>query len=324
MSALQQGASPLAVDHLSVSFGDVSALSDVSLSVEPGEILGIAGESGCGKSTLGLAVLGLLPPSARVTGSVRLGDRELLGLSERALRDLRGREIGLIVQDPMTALDPCFSVGSQVRDAIAAHAELPRRELGARAIALLDEVGIPDAAARARDVPSKFSGGMRQRAVIAMALANDPGVLIADEPTTALDVTTQAQVLALLEQLRRRRGASIVLISHDLGVLAQVCDRVAILYAGQLVELGSAADVLRAPRHPYTRALVEAVPSPDHAPGALVTVGGRLPDLTDPPAGCRFVERCPYAMPICGTVPALEPVSDGHRVACWYAHGARE
>jgi oligopeptide/dipeptide ABC transporter ATP-binding protein len=313
----------LQIDRLSVRFGSVSALQDVSLAVEPGEILGLAGESGCGKSTLGLAVMGLLPPSARVSGQIRLGDRELLGLAEHELRRLRGREMGLIVQDPMTALDPCFSVGSQVRDAIAAHGDHGRRELAARSVALLSEVGIPDAASRERDVPSKFSGGMRQRAVIAMALANDPGLLIADEPTTALDVTIQAQVLALLQDLRERRGAAIVLISHDLGVLSQVCDRVAILYAGQLVELGSAAQVLHAPRHPYTQALIEAVPSPDHPPGSLVTVGGRVPDLADPPPGCRFIDRCPHAFEPCITTPPLDSVADDHRVACWWATGGR-
>jgi oligopeptide/dipeptide ABC transporter ATP-binding protein len=313
----------LQIDHLSVSFGKVSALSDVSLAVEQGEILGLAGESGCGKSTLGLAVLGLLPPIARVTGSISLAGRPLLGLSEDELRRLRGREIGLIVQDPMTALDPCFSIGSQLRDALSAHGTHSRRDLAERSVSLLSEVGIPDAAIRERDVPSKFSGGMRQRAVIAMALANDPGLLIADEPTTALDVTIQAQVLALLDDLRARRGAAIVLISHDLGVLSQVCDRVAILYAGQLVEVGSAANVLRAPRHPYTQALVEAVPSPDHAPGSLVTVGGRLPDLADPPPGCRFVERCPYAFAPCATTPTLDVVEDDHRVACWHVTESR-
>jgi oligopeptide/dipeptide ABC transporter ATP-binding protein len=313
----------LEIDRLSVSFGKVSALRDVSLSVEPGEILGLAGESGCGKSTLGLAVMGLLPPAARVTGGIRLGERGLLALPEPELRRLRGREIGLIVQDPMTALDPCFSVGSQVRDALTAHGEYSRRELAERSVALLSEVGIPDAAQRQRDVPSKFSGGMRQRAVIAMALANDPGLLIADEPTTALDVTIQAQVLALLHDLRERRGAAIVLISHDLGVLSQVCDRVAILYAGQLVELGSAERVLHAPRHPYTQALVEAVPSPDHAPGSLVTVGGRVPDLADPPPGCRFIERCPFAFDPCTTTPPLETIEDDHRVACWHVSGGR-
>jgi oligopeptide/dipeptide ABC transporter ATP-binding protein len=317
MSALLQ------IDHLSVSFGKVSALRDVSLAVEQGEILGLAGESGCGKSTLGLAVMGLLPPSARVTGQIRLDERELLGLSEPELRRLRGRDMGLIVQDPMTALDPCFSVGSQLRDALAAHGSHTRRELASRSLALLSEVGIPDAAQRERDVPSKFSGGMRQRAVIAMALANDPGLLIADEPTTALDVTIQAQVLALLHDLRERRGAAIVLISHDLGVLSQVCDRVAILYAGQLVELGSAERVLHAPRHPYTQALVEAVPSPDHPPGSLVTVGGRVPDLADPPPGCRFIDRCPHAFEPCITTPPLDTIEDDHRVACWWATGGR-
>jgi oligopeptide/dipeptide ABC transporter ATP-binding protein len=312
----------LEIDRLSVSFGAVSALRDVSLAVEQGEILGLAGESGCGKSTLGLAVMGLLPPAARVRGEIRLDGRGLLSLSEQELRRLRGSEMGLIVQDPMTALDPCFSVGSQVRDALTAHGAHSRRELASRSVALLSEVGIPDAAKRERDVPSKFSGGMRQRAVIAMALANDPGLLIADEPTTALDVTIQAQVLALLGDLRRRRGAAIVLISHDLGVLSQVCDRVAILYAGQLVELGTAERVLHAPRHPYTQALVEAVPSPDHAPGSLVTVGGRVPDLADPPPGCRFIDRCPFAFEPCITTPPLETVEDDHRVACWHVMGS--
>jgi oligopeptide/dipeptide ABC transporter ATP-binding protein len=312
----------LEIDRLSVSYGAVSALRDVSLAVEQGEILGLAGESGCGKSTLGLAVMGLLPPVARVRGEIRLGGRGLLSLSEPELRRLRGSEMGLIVQDPMTALDPCFSVGSQVRDALTAHGDYSRRELASRSVALLSEVGIPDAAKRERDVPSKFSGGMRQRAVIAMALANDPGLLIADEPTTALDVTIQAQVLALLGDLRERRGAAIVLISHDLGVLSQVCDRVAILYAGQLVELGAAERVLHAPRHPYTQALVEAVPSPEHAPGSLVTVGGRVPDLADPPPGCRFIDRCPFAFEPCITTPPLETVADDHRVACWHVMGA--
>jgi oligopeptide/dipeptide ABC transporter ATP-binding protein len=310
--------SVLAIDGLSVDFGPVSALRDVSLALEPGEIHGLAGESGCGKSTLGRAVMGLLPPTARARGSVRLGGRELLGLAERDLRALRGAEMSLIVQDPGTALDPCFGVGSQVRDAIRAHRRVSRAEASARAVELLGEVGIPDAAARASDPPGRFSGGMRQRVVIACALANDPGLLIADEPTTALDVTIQAQVLDLLRSLRDRRGTAIVLIGHDLGVLGQVCDRVSILYAGRVVEHGPAAAVLRDPRHPYTRALVEAVPSRDHPPGSLVTVGGRLPDLADPPPGCRFVERCPYAHDACQQVPPFVGVGDEHATACWW------
>ncbi len=308
----------LAIERLSVSFGTVSALRDVSLAIEPGEIVGVAGESGCGKSTLGLAVMGLLPPTARVEGRIALGEQSLTELRESELRRLRGRQMALIVQDPMTALDPCFSIGSQVVDAIRAHADVSRREASRKAIELLSEVGIPDAARRAREIPARFSGGMRQRAVIACALANDPELLIADEPTTALDVTIQAQVLALIDGLRERRGTAIMLISHDLGVLSQVCDRVAILYAGQLVELGAASQVLEAPRHPYTQALVSAVPTSDHAPGTLTTIGGRVPDLADAPPGCRFSERCPVALPLCSEVPRMLPVGDEHEVACWH------
>ena len=312
----------LAIEHLSVSFGAVSALRDVSLAIEPGEIVGVAGESGCGKSTLGLAVMGLLPSTARVEGRIALGEHALTDLRESELRRLRGRQMALIVQDPMTALDPCFSIGSQVVDAIRAHADVSRRDASRKAIELLSEVGIPDAARRAKEIPARFSGGMRQRAVIACALANDPELLIADEPTTALDVTIQAQVLALNDGLRERRGTAIMLISHDLGVLSQVCDRVAILYAGQLVELGAASQVLEAPQHPYTRALVSAVPTADHAPGTLTTIGGRVPDLADAPPGCRFSERCPVALPLCSEVPRMLPVGDEHEVACWHVEGA--
>ena len=310
--------SALAIDRLSVSFGAVSALSEVSLAIEPGEIVGVAGESGCGKSTLGLAVMGLLPSNATVAGTVSLADRAISGLHEPDLQRLRGREMALIVQDPMTALDPCFPIGSQVVDAIRAHSPVSKSEASRRAINLLGEVGIPDAERRAREIPARFSGGMRQRAVIACALANDPGLLIADEPTTALDVTIQAQVLALLDALRRRRGTAIMLISHDLGVLSQVCDRVAILYAGQLVEIGSASAVLSHPAHPYTQALVSAVPTASSARGRLTTIGGRVPDLAHAPAGCRFVGRCPVERPACASVPMLRSLAPEHEVACWH------
>jgi peptide/nickel transport system ATP-binding protein len=237
------------------------AVDTLSLTVNRGEIFGIVGESGSGKSTLANAVMGLLPSSAMVTGSIRVNDREVLGLDDNHLRSMRGDEVSMIFQDASASLDPTWSVGDQIAETIRAHRTVSRRQARAQAINLMTEVGIPDAAARYTDAPHRLSGGMRQRIVIAAALANNPQLLIADEPTTALDVTIQAQVLELIRQLRKDHGTTVVLITHDLGVVAQVCDRVAVMYGGKLLEVATAADLFAAPRHPYTRALLAASPA---------------------------------------------------------------
>jgi len=311
----------LEVADLSVDFltdgSHASAVSHVSLAVRAGEIVGVVGESGCGKSTLALAVLGLLGPAARVTGSVAVEGHDLGALSAEGRRRLRGDRISMVPQDPLTSLDPAFSVGEQVAETIRAHRDVPAAEARQRAVDLLAAVGIPAAAERYRDPPHRLSGGMRQRVVIATALANDPAMLVADEPSTALDVTIQAQILALLRDMRDQRGMAILLITHDLGVVAQLCDRVAIMYAGQLVEDASVTRIFRAPRHPYTQALLAAQPGTGTARGQLQVIGGQVPDLGDPPRGCRFAPRCALRRPVCDAVPPLLGVEPDHRVACW-------
>jgi ABC-type dipeptide/oligopeptide/nickel transport system ATPase component len=237
------------------------AVASVSLALEPGEIFGIVGESGSGKSTLANAVMGLLPASAAVSGSILLNGREIVGLGDDALRQIRGDEVSMIFQDPSASLDPTWPVGDQIAETIRAHRDVSAGEARARTIALMGEVGIADAAARYNDVPHHFSGGQRQRIVIAVALANDPKLLIADEPTTALDVTIQAQVLQLIDRLRRDHGTTVLLITHDLGVVSMVCDRVGVMYGGRLLETAKASDLFRAPTHPYTRALISARPT---------------------------------------------------------------
>ncbi len=246
------------------------AVDGVSLELERGEIFGIVGESGSGKSTLANAVMGLLPDNAAVTGSIRVNGRQVVGLGDEELRGMRGKEVAMIFQDPSASLDPTWPVGDQIAETLRAHCAISRRDARARAVELMTEVGISEAAARYRDVPHRFSGGMRQRIVIAAALANDPQLLIADEPTTALDVTIQAQVLQLIDALRRRHGTTVLLITHNLGVVSQVCDRVGVMYGGKLLEVGAARDLLASPTHPYTRALLAA--SPANAPR-----GARLP-----------------------------------------------
>ena len=252
----------LSLTSVDVRFGENKpAVADVTLQVQRGEIFGIVGESGSGKSTLANAVMGLLPGSAAVSGSIAVNGREVLGLDEAGLRQMRGAEVAMIFQDASASLDPVWSVGDQIAETIRAHAPVSRAKARARALALMTEVGIPDPAARYRDVPHRFSGGMRQRIVIAAALANNPQLLIADEPTTALDVTLQAQVLALIDKLRRIHGTTVLLITHDLGVVAQVCDRVGVMYGGKLLEVATTADLFTRPSHPYTRALLAANPA---------------------------------------------------------------
>jgi oligopeptide/dipeptide ABC transporter ATP-binding protein len=312
--------SVIALDHVSVDYpspaGPVSAVSDVTLEIGEGEVLGLVGESGCGKSTLALAIMGLLPAGATVSGTIAFQGRDLASLSGEEHRRLRGDRVSMIFQDPLSALDPAFAVGTQVAETIRAHREISRSDARRRAAELMAEVGIPAAADRMGDPPHRFSGGMRQRVVIASALANDPALLIADEPTTALDTTIQAQILALLVDLRERHDMATLLITHDLGVVAQACDRVGVLYAGQLVEVAPVTELFAAPRHPYTQTLVAALPTADHARGALPRLAGGVPDLADPPAGCRFAPRCPVAQPACAELPVLAGEGD-RTVACW-------
>jgi peptide/nickel transport system ATP-binding protein len=318
----------LVLEHVDVRFttdeGQVSAVSDVSLSVAEGEIFGLVGESGCGKTTLAMATMGLLPRTATVSGSVRFQGRELVGLGNEELRRLRGDRISMVFQDPMTSLDPTFSVGEQVAETITAHRDVDRDAARERALALLEDVGIPEPERRFDDPPHRLSGGMRQRVVIATALANEPALILADEPTTALDVTIQAQVLDLLRELRTRLRTTIVLITHDLGVIAQICDWIGVMYAGQLVEVAPTAQIFRTPRHPYTQALLAALPTHEQLPGTLRVIPGRVPNLADPPPGCRFSTRCPFVMEVCATVPPLAHETDEHRIACWLSEATRE
>jgi oligopeptide/dipeptide ABC transporter ATP-binding protein len=285
----------LAVQGLSVTYpGGVQAVRDVTLAVAPGEVLGIMGESGCGKSTLATAMIGLLPPGATVAGAVRLGGDDLLTMPPRALRQVRGRRVAMVFQDPMTAFNPVLTIGAQLRDFT--------RHGAADIAAMLGRVGIPDPDRCLSRYPHELSGGMRQRVAIAAALLVRPDVLIADEPTTALDATMEAQIIALLRDLRRAFDGAIVIVTHHLGVIAQLCDRVAVMYAGQVVEQAPVDPIFHAPQHPYTRALLACDPAVvDPGSGRLPTIGGRLPDLTAPPAGCAFQARCPVAMDICAT-----------------------
>ena len=316
------------LEHVDVGFdtedGRVSAVSDVSLSVSEGEIFGLVGESGCGKTTLAMALMGLLPATAHVAGSVRFQGLELLDLPPEELRKLRGDRISMIFQDPMTSLDPTFPVGEQVAETITAHRDVNDARARERALGLLGEVGIPEPERRFGDAPHRLSGGMRQRIVIATALANEPALVLADEPTTALDVTIQAQVLDLLRDLRTRLQTTIVLITHDLGVVAQICDRVGVMYAGQLVEVAPVAEIFRSPRHPYTQALLAALPTQQQVPGSLRVIPGRVPNLADPPPGCRFSTRCPYVMDVCATVPPLAHETDEHLIACWLSEATKQ
>jgi oligopeptide/dipeptide ABC transporter ATP-binding protein len=313
-------ASVLTIDALRVGFAvgeeTVSAVDGVSLDVAAGQVVGLVGESGCGKSTLANAVMGLLPGSATVSGSVSLQGEQLLGADEPTLRRVRGDRISMVFQDPMTSLDPTWSVGAQVAEAVRAHRSVSRREARDRAVQLMTAVGIPDASARYSDPPHRFSGGMRQRIVIASALANDPVMLIADEPTTALDVTIQGQILRLIAALARDKGTAVLLITHDLGVVAQLCDRIGVMYAGQLVEEAPVERLFAAPQHPYTRALLTALPSADAEPGHLNVIPGQVPDLSGDLPGCRFLDRCDVARPECVERPAATRVGDT-TVACW-------
>ncbi|WP_332837375.1 ABC transporter ATP-binding protein [Neoroseomonas rubea] len=302
--------------------GEVNAIEEVSFSLEEGQILGIVGESGSGKSVTALTVMGLLPrPPARIAaGQVLFGGRDLTKLSEREMQAVRGPGISMIFQEPMTSLNPVFSIGDQIMETIAAHERLPQAELRRRAIAMLDKVGIPSAARRLDDYPHQMSGGQRQRVMIAMALACNPKLLIADEPTTALDVTIQAQILDLLMDLRDEFGMGIVIITHNMGVIAETADRVMVMYAGRVIEEAPVATIFDRPLHPYTRGLLECVPSLTEDRARLVAIPGTLPEPARRPPGCRFAPRCLHAEPACGTaIPLLETLEPAHSAACFRA-----
>jgi oligopeptide/dipeptide ABC transporter ATP-binding protein len=314
----------LAVDGLEVRFwtrrGTVHAVNGISFDIAPGETLGIVGESGCGKSVTSLALLGILPRAGRVTAGTALFEgRDLLHLSDRELRGIRGREVAMIFQDPMTSLNPVLTIGRQIREALKTHFGMRRREADKRSAELLDRVGIPSAKARIRDYPHQFSGGMRQRAMIAMALACRPKLLIADEPTTALDVTIQAQILDLLRELVREEGTALIMITHDLGVVAGMCERVNVMYAGMFMETGSADQLFATPRHPYTLGLLESIPRLDASRRErLKPIPGAPRDMLSPPSACPFQPRCRFEVEQSRQeVPPLVEVEPGHFVACF-------
>ena len=303
--------------------GMVRAVDGVDLEVMPGECLGVVGESGSGKSVTFLSVLGLVRPPGRIeAGEIRFAGRDLRSLPPAGMRALRGRDIAMTMQDALTALNPAFTVLTQITETIRAHDDtLPRGRAGRdaarqRALEMLRLVGIPEAERRLDDYPHQFSGGMRQRVMIAIALSCRPRLLIADEPTTALDVTIQAQVLDLVAEMRRRLGMSVVLISHDLGVVARHCDRVAVMYAGQVVETGPTAEVIGAPLHPYTQGLLRSIPLLSDPDRPIEPIAGQVPDLIDPPNACRFMPRCPLAVPACARPVSLRGIRPARAARC--------
>ena len=324
----------LELRNLNISFpsqaGEVTAVRDLSLSIAAGEVLGLVGESGSGKSLTSLAVMRLLPPQASVRGAISFangsGPVELLQISEEQIRALRGSQISMIFQEPMTALNPVMRVGDQIAEAVLAHNKVSRHEAWSRAVSAMNDVAIADPERRSRDYPHQLSGGMRQRIMIAIAIVNRPQLLIADEPTTALDVTIQAQILELLAHLRVKFGLSILFISHDLAVVSQIADRVAVMYAGNLVELGSKHDIFHAPAHPYTRGLLSAVPTLQTKRDVpLRTITGTVPGPQSLQKGCVFEPRCEFRMDMCAvSFPELAEVGPGHWARCPVVNTAGE
>ncbi|WP_404295401.1 ABC transporter ATP-binding protein [Halomonas sp.] len=312
----------LSVRQLRVEFptrhATLVALDDISFDIAPGEVLGVVGESGAGKSMTGNAVIRLLEPPGHIAGGeVRLSGRRIDDLAEEDFVPLRGRHIGMIFQDPLTSLNPLFSIGDQLMETLRTHLPIGEKEARARALALLTEVGIPAPEARLAAYPHQFSGGMRQRVVIALALAAEPELIIADEPTTALDVSVQAQILALLKRVCAERGAAVMLVTHDMGVIAETADRVAVMYAGRLIEIGPVNEVIRHPQHPYTVGLMASIPGLAERRERLYQIEGAMPRLAAIPAGCAFNPRCPHAAERCRTErPELLPAG-GSQAACW-------
>lgn len=328
MSEVQEKRPLLKINDLHVSFltyaGKVQAVRGVSLSMEAGEILAIVGESGCGKSVTAQTILQLnpTPPAVIEGGSVELEGRDLTKYTETQMRTVRGHEISMIFQDPMTSLNPTMRVGAQIMEGILKHQKVSRKEAYDRAVEMLRLVGMANPEQRMKQYPHEFSGGMRQRAMIAMALVCNPKLLIADEPTTALDVTIQSQIVDLMLELRDKLKTAILIITHDMGVVADIADRVAVMYAGIIVEKGSVQDIFYHPKHPYTWGLLESIPKPGaNGSERLIPIEGTPPDLIAPPKGCPFAARCDYAMKIChGCMPEITTVSGGHEVRCWLRH----
>ncbi|PAE23147.1 MULTISPECIES: ABC transporter ATP-binding protein [Bacillaceae] len=314
----------LEVKDLHVTFttygGEVQAVRGVSFDLFKGETLAIVGESGCGKSVTSQSIMRLIPsPPGRIAdGSVLFKGKDLTKLKESEMRDIRGADISMIFQDPMTALNPTITIGEQIIEGIMQHKTVSRQDARKKALEMLNLVGIPNPSERLKHYPHQFSGGMRQRIVIAMALVCEPEVLIADEPTTALDVTIQAQILDLFKDIQKKTGVSIIIITHDLGVVAQVADRIAVMYAGKIVEAGERREIFYNPQHPYTKGLLNSVPRLDLDGADLIPIGGSPPDLFAPPAGCPFAARCEYAMEVCDRVyPYKTHLSRDHHVDCW-------
>ena len=312
----------LEVEHLRVEFptrrGTLVAVDDISFAIVPGEVLGVVGESGAGKTLTGAAIIGLLDPPGRIgSGEIRLSGRRIDNLPGEAMRRVRGREIGAVFQDPLTSLNPLYTIGRQLTETITTHLDLSPSAARQRALELLVEVGIPAPERRIEHYPHQFSGGMRQRVVIALALAANPKLIIADEPTTALDVSIQAQIIALLKRLCRDHGTAVMLITHDMGVIAETADRVAVMYAGHIVEIGPVADVIHRPQHPYTRGLMGSIPSVVDERSALAQIDGTMPRLWAIPAGCAFHPRCPYAFDRCRRERPELLAAGATRAACW-------
>ncbi|NJD02396.1 MAG: ABC transporter ATP-binding protein [Ruminiclostridium sp.] len=299
--------------------GKVSALNNIDISIKYGEAVGIVGESGSGKSVTMLSIMKLLSENGKVVdGRIFFNGRYIENLSEKEMQSIRGNEIGMIFQDPMTSLNPVFTVGYQLVEAIRKHKKLPRKSAWEKAAELLKLVGIPDPERRIRQYPHEFSGGMRQRVMIAMALSCEPRLLIADEPTTALDVTVQAQIMELMKDLKDKVNTSIILITHDLGLVADICERVFVMYGGMIVENAGTNQIFEEPLHPYTKGLLKSIPRANLGKERLKPIEGQPPDMIDLPAGCPFLARCPHAMEICYLrKPPYIEISDGHGAACW-------
>jgi oligopeptide/dipeptide ABC transporter ATP-binding protein len=312
----------LEVKDLTVSFktkrGVAKAVNEVNFELHKGDILGLVGESGCGKSVTSKSILRILPPSiTQMSGHIYYMGKDILSIGEKEMSEIRGHKISMIFQEPMVSLDPLFSIGNQLREVLMTHTAMSKTEAEAKVLSMLKEVGIPSPEIRVNQYPFELSGGMRQRVMIAMGLLLHPDILIADEPTTALDVTIQAQILQLLKDINQKFGTAIILITHDLGVIAQCAHRVAVMYAGKIVEMASTANLFRSPLHPYTQGLLKSVPSMKKMEGMMPSIPGVVPSIYDLPKGCAFCARCPYAMDICrqGAVPAAE--YPDRMVRCW-------
>ena len=324
----EPGTPLLSVENLTTTFdtdaGELVAVDGIDFEVQEGQTVCIVGESGSGKTVASESITRLIPsPPGSIDGTVRFEGREVSAMSESELREIRGSAVSHVFQNPQDALNHCYTVGWQIVEAIQVHEDVSKAAARERAVDLLDRVGIANAATRFDDYPHEFSGGQKQRVMIAMALVTNPDLLIADEPTTALDVTVQAQILSLLDDLQEEYGMGIVFVTHDLGVVAQIADYVVVMYAGKVMERGDVYEVFEEPAHPYTRALMDCLPGGERAAGGI---GGTLPDPTDPPDGCRFAPRCEYAVEECsrGTQPEEARLSDSHSVSCVYYHGGRD